>query len=370
MNVHALSRPPLIEARVMRLVARFVSRDTALPIAAIIAFVASAADGATTADATFTLFYLIPIALAVWFRSKRAGYVIVGQVMAMSTLVRVRLDHPRPHAYFLIWNFVVELGLYLVFVHLFDVVREHLEHETERRKAAIDQLRHADRLTTVGKLAAGIAHELGTPMGVISGRGSLIASGLSIGAEAQAAGSIIVEQVDRMLVIIRHLLDFARQGGTQKQATDVTALTNDVATLLGPSAQAAGVDIVVVGAPVVAPLNPAEIQQVLCNLVTNSVHAMPRGGRIEMGVHTERTRENRRRNDENFAVVTVRDEGTGIAADVLPRIFDPFFTTKEVGQGTGLGLSISYGIVSDHNGFIRVHSRQGEGTSVSVYLPM
>lgn len=354
----------------MRLVDRFISRDTALPVAAIVAFIASAGDAATTADATFTLFYLIPIALAVWFRSKRAGYVIVGQVMVMSTLVRVRLDNPRPHTYFLIWNFAVELGLYLVFVHLFDVVREHLEHETERRKAAIDQLRHADRLTTVGRLAASVAHELGTPMGVISGRGSLIASGLSVGAEAQAAGSIIVEQVDRMLVIIRHLLDFARRGGAQTQLTDVTALTNDVAAMLRPSAQAAGIDIVVTGARVVAPLNPTEIQQVLCNLVTNSVHAMPRGGRIEMRVHAERTRENKRHNDESFAVVTVRDQGNGIAADVLPRIFDPFFTTKDVGQGAGLGLSISYGIVGDHNGFIRVHSRQGEGTSVSVYLPM
>ena len=98
---------------------------------------------------------------------------------------------------------------------------------------------------------------------------------------------------------------------------------------------------------------------------------MTKGGRIDIGVRKERTcpPEQKRRNQEDYVVVTVRDGGTGIAPDVLPKIFDPFFTTKDVGQGTGLGLSVAYGIVRDHKGWVNVNTRLGDGTTFSVYLP-
>jgi signal transduction histidine kinase len=107
------------------------------------------------------------------------------------------------------------------------------------------------------------------------------------------------------------------------------------------------------------------------NLITNAIHATPDGGSIIVEAREERIQspESRHGGPQDYVVVSVADDGTGIAPDVLPKIFDPFFTTKDVGQGTGLGLSVAYGIVKDHYGWIAVNTRLGEGTTFLVYLP-
>jgi signal transduction histidine kinase len=236
---------------------------------------------------------------------------------------------------------------------------------------ALTQLRHAERLTTIGKLASGIAHEVGTPLNVISGHAELLVMGRLDTEGMKASGHILLEQTERVTTIIRQLLDFARRGGTHVEMTDINEVVNATGRLLESLARKSEVEIVVEGNSVHSAVNRSELQQVLTNLITNAVHAMPKGGRVAIGVSEQCTcsPDDRHGSPQNCVVLSVSDNGTGIAPDVLPRIFDPFFTTKEVGQGTGLGLSVAYGIVKDHHGWVSVNTRFGQGTTFSVYLP-
>lgn len=257
--------------------------------------------------------------------------------------------------------------------------RDQLHQETEARIAAMEQLRHAERLTTVGRLASGMAHELGTPMNVVSVRAELIIEEAP-SEEAVASAKIIKSQVDKMAAIIRQLLDFARRRTPRKGRVDLTRLAEEAAQLLEPLAKSKAVTIQVhcQGGPLPAEADAAQLQQVLTNLLLNAIQAMPQGtiqgGKIELGL--ERGDYRRRGAAANgvglgeFARIVVRDEGVGISKDHLHHIFDPFFTTKGVGEGTGLGLSIAYGIVEDHGGWIDVESVVGTGTSFFVYLPL
>jgi two-component system NtrC family sensor kinase len=247
--------------------------------------------------------------------------------------------------------------------------------EMEARLRTLEQLRHADRLKTIGTLVSGIAHELGTPLNVVSGRASLIASGRLAPSDVTDSARIIKEQVQRMAGIIRQLLDFARRKTPARVAVDLRILVQESLDMLAPLAEqqhavlTRSMDQVAVKVRV----DTGQIQQVLINLVTNAWQAMPQGGQIEIGVHgTEDARppvgvEQPR---GRYACVSVADRGAGIPEEDLHRIFDPFFTTKGVGQGTGLGLSVAYGIVRDHGGWIEVTSRLGAGACFSMYLPM
>jgi two-component system, NtrC family, sensor kinase len=179
---------------------------------------------------------------------------------------------------------------------------------------------------------------------------------------------IIVQQIERMSVIIRGLLDFSRRGARTKQSLDLRDLCSATAALLSPLAKTADVEITLAGEALRVSVNAGEIQQVLSNLITNAVHAMPSGGLIAIAIG--KTVELHDAKEQNYACITVRDGGTGIPPDVLPQIFDPFYTTKDVGQGTGLGLSVAYGIVRDHGGFIRVQSEIRKGATFRVLLPL
>jgi signal transduction histidine kinase len=187
----------------------------------------------------------------------------------------------------------------------------------------------------------------------------------------RASAQVVLEQTARVSIILRQLLDFARRGGAHPETTDLSELTRATVELLRPLAAKSRVRIACSGERTAARVNRSELQQVLTNLVTNAMHAMPGGGSIEVSTHHEFTsapghRDSQRR---GYAVVSVRDHGTGIALDVLPKIFDPFFTTKDVGRGTGLGLSVAYGIVADHHGWISIDTAEGRGTTVTVHLP-
>jgi len=251
--------------------------------------------------------------------------------------------------------------------------QERIEKETEERIAAEQQLRHADRLMTVGKLASGMAHELGTPLNVVSGRAQMIFQGQSTGEEAKADARIIWEQTKRMTKIMRELLDFARPRPAQREQVDLRAVADQTMTMLSPMARSRDVTLKVVdGAAAHADVDSAQLQQVLTNLVVNAIHATQSGGQVDVSFRHAIAKAPADQGGRSgpCLVIEIRDTGSGIEPGVISRIFEPFFTTKDVGEGTGLGLSVTHGIVREHGGFISVHSVLGKGTTFAVHLPL
>jgi signal transduction histidine kinase len=335
------------------------------------AVLAALGDALTAAEIAFTLIYLLPIALVTWFRGRRYGLAMAAFCVASSAFIRFFID-PRHFTYLaLFWNLAGEALIFLLFSYTMANLRERIDNEMSLRLSALEELRHAERLNTIGKLASGVAHELGTPLNVIAGRAELIYSGRVDLAAARGSASIIGEQADRMSHIIRGLLDFGHRSGTETRAENLLQLSEETSELLTVLAKKVGVEIVVAGREIKSSVNRWEIQQVLSNLLANAIQAMPSGGRIEVSVHEEQTAlpENGDSARRAYACITVRDRGSGIEPEILPKIFDPFFTTRTVGEGTGLGLSIAYGIVRDHGGALRVQSVLGEGTTFQVFLP-
>ncbi len=243
----------------------------------------------------------------------------------------------------------------------------------EANMRALDQLRHADRLATVGRLAAGMAHELGTPLNVVSARAKPIWTGKVEGDAAKDNARIVVEQVDRMAKIMRQLLDFARKRALSRVTADLVAGVQRIAAILEPMARKGGVEIVVEGPtdPVEANLDPGQMDQVVTNLVINAIQASPRGQTVTVRVTREPASSAVDGHPDPVPCVVVRviDRGAGIPPAHLAQVFEPFFTTREIGDGTGLGLSVAYGIVKDHGGWIHVDSTPGAGSTFSVNLP-
>jgi signal transduction histidine kinase len=237
------------------------------------------------------------------------------------------------------------------------------------------QLRHADRLSTVGSLAAGIAHELGTPLMVVRGRAKRI-----LGRARQEGGDdalIIVEQADRMAAIIRQLLDYARQRSAVKAPADVAALARETLTMLRPFAAKQSVTLRIdASSATPTPVDAGQIQQVLANLVMNGVQAMRTGGELLVAIERVPPGAAHPAADASadpgaeYLRVRVVDQGVGIRPEHLRHVFDPFFTTKDIGEGTGLGLSVTHGIVAEHGGWIDVASEVGVGTTFTVHLPL
>jgi two-component system, NtrC family, sensor kinase len=238
---------------------------------------------------------------------------------------------------------------------------ERADKETKGRIATLEQLRHADRLSTVGQLASGIAHELGTPLNVVAARAKMIEREESRGPDALDDARTIREQADRMTRIIRQLLDFARQKSAVRLDFDLNALVTRTLTILAPLASKARVRLEpqCPPEPVVVGVDLLQMEQVLTNLVINAIQAQPDGGVVRLRVSRS----------EGSVVVEVEDEGEGMTEEVKARVFEPFFTTKDVGRGTGLGLSVVYGIVQEHGGRITIDSEPGQGAKFTVVLP-
>lgn len=244
----------------------------------------------------------------------------------------------------------------------------------EEKLAALETLRHTERLATLGQLSAGMAHELGTPLNVISGRAKLISRGGLPEEDVTRSARIIGEQSERMTVIMRQLLSFARRSESRKQQVDLGPLLRTIEPLIAPTAHNQKVELAIGenGEPFLVEVDSGQLQQVLLNLCLNGIQAMPEGGRLELEyLRTQATPPETLETDRrDWACIRVCDQGTGIDDETLKQIFDPFFTTKDVGQGTGLGLSIAYGIVEEHGGWIQVDSTVGQGSCFNVYLPL
>jgi signal transduction histidine kinase len=241
--------------------------------------------------------------------------------------------------------------------------------ETTARIDAIEQLRHADRLITVGRLAAGIAHELGTPLNVIAGRVKMLRRG---NVEPEVSGeylAAVAEQAERMTTIIRQLLDFAGRREPRPTATDLHVIARAIARLVEPIARKHHVSVTVTSeGSAMAVGDPVQLEQVLSNLVVNGIHACKSGGKVEIACGTEPASGEAQAGAKR-AYLRVSDDGHGMDESTKARIFEPFFTTKDVGQGTGLGLSVAHGIVLENEGSIAVSSQAGQGSTFVVSLP-
>jgi signal transduction histidine kinase len=253
--------------------------------------------------------------------------------------------------------------------------RDRVLAESSARVQAVEQLRHADRLSTVGKLAAGVAHELGTPLAVAAGRAQEIVDGEApASAEARALAGIVVEQTRRMTRIIRQLLDFARRAPMRHERLKLGQLVSATIDMLAAMARKQQVELVAGGDVGEAEIlgDPGQLQQIVANLVVNALQATPAGGRVELSVGSAVLAPPPEVPGGAQAMVTVSVHDTGAGMDALTRsrVFEPFFTTKDVGDGTGLGLSVAWGLARDHGGWIAVDSTIGAGTTFIIALPL
>jgi signal transduction histidine kinase len=251
--------------------------------------------------------------------------------------------------------------------NLIDTISRHVSVVIERREASREktrlqeQLLHADRLATIGQLAAGVAHELNEPLGNMLGFAQLAARQPGVTEGLKRDLDKIVSGCLQSRRIIRKLMTFARQNLPEKQISNLNRLISDGLALFESRCASSGIRLLrELGASVPAvAVDPSQINQVLVNLVVNAIQAMPGGGRLTVGTRAV----------DSAAEMRVTDTGSGMSEEVAKKVFLPFFTTKDVDEGTGLGLSVVHGIVTAHEGSIEVTSREGKGTTFTVRLP-
>jgi signal transduction histidine kinase len=228
------------------------------------------------------------------------------------------------------------------------------------------QLSQADKLSSIGLLAAGVAHEVNTPLAVISSYTQMLAKQLQ--GDPQKSGLLekITRQTFRASEIVSNLLNFSRTSGTEFADVDINKVITDTLALLEHQFKTAKVQVnseLTKGISAIQG-NPGRLQQVFLNLFLNAKDAMPGGGTLNVAT-----------SNGNMVSVRVSDTGSGIAPEHIQRIYDPFFTTKTAHQegqkrGTGLGLSVTYGIIQEHAGKIRVESNPGSGTTFALDFPL
>ena len=236
--------------------------------------------------------------------------------------------------------------------------------QTEEEKARLqEQLRHADRLATIGQLAAGVAHELNEPLGSILGFAQLTKKSRDL--PRQAADDI--ERIEKASLhareVVRKLMLFSRQMPPQKSKVNVNRIVEEGLYFLESRCAKEGIDVVRLLAPDLPDITAdrSQLHQVLVNLVVNAIQAMPGGGTLRVTTRAE---------GEDHVAITVEDTGAGMSEDVVKQIFVPFFTTKDVTEGTGLGLPVVHGIVTSHGGSINVESEVCRGTRFEIRLPV
>jgi signal transduction histidine kinase/CheY-like chemotaxis protein len=253
--------------------------------------------------------------------------------------------------------------------------RNQLTEEVAERRSTEHQLRHAQRMETVGHLAGGVAHDFNNLLQVISGYTELALGGLSNDDSHYNDLRHVHKAAEQAKTLTRQLLAFSRQEVSLPRHVDLTKLVAGQIKMLGRLISA---DIEIVFVPSEQPstvyADSGQIEQVLVNFCVNARDAMPQGGSLTIEVSNVVLDErSRARNPEarpgNYVVLSVTDTGYGMDWETQQKIFDPFFTTKEVGKGTGLGLATAFGTVRQHNGFLDVSSTVNAGTSMRVYLP-
>jgi two-component system sensor histidine kinase HydH len=325
----------------------------------------------------FRRLYYIPIVLGgLWFalRGGLGTSIVVSILYAPHVLFQWgNMPAAKPEQY-------LEILLYNVIGFLTGFLSQRERTQKERYQAAVghleksyaqlkeqadlileieEQLRRADRLSALGELSAGMAHEIRNPLGSIRGTAEILQDGIESSDPRYEFTRILIKEVDRLNRVVQNFLDFARPAEKERSAVDVGGLLREVLTLTRLHAQKNGVKIELeVGETPPVQANPEQIKQAFLNLILNALQAMPDGGTLTLAAETE----------EDRLRLRFSDTGQGIPQENLERVFNPFFTTRS--NGTGLGLAITHRIIQGHGGRMEVESRVGEGTTFTVILPV
>jgi len=250
-------------------------------------------------------------------------------------------------------------------------LEDRVAEKTRELRRAHDEVLHSETMASVGKMAAVVAHEINNPLSGILTYSKLLKKWVDSGQvsadkkqEARECLDLITSESRRCGELVRNLLTFARQSPMNVQPTDINRVVEQCLLLVRHKLEIGSIELhstLAEGLPRLQ-CDPSQIEQVLLAVIVNAADAMPKGGNlwIESRLHTEGRQ----------VSLTVRDDGSGIPPDVMPKIFEPFVTTKDHEHGTGLGLAVSRGIVERHSGKISIESEVGRGTTVTITLPV
>jgi signal transduction histidine kinase len=314
--------------------------------------------------------YYAPVILAAYWYGIRGGLLAAGiSAIAYAPHIHSAWSHNSPYTASQYAELVVFLLLGLSVGTIASHERrltkryrgaaESLENANRELRESSEQLRRAERLSALGEISAGLAHEIRNPLAGLKGALEIVASRAVAGTPEAEFSAVATRELHRLEGLVQEFLAYARPRPPRIRPTDVPAVLDRVTTLLRPEAERSGVALAVEGsnAPAELKIDPEQIEQVLVNVVLNAVQASPRGATvtIQHGPADGRYR------------LAVSDQGPGIPSDARARIFEPFFTTKE--RGTGLGLAISQRIVAAHHGEIHISSSKETGTVVEIVLP-
>ncbi len=249
--------------------------------------------------------------------------------------------------------------------HRYQLTAEQLEQSYSQLREQADlileieeQLRRADRLSALGELSAGMAHEIRNPLGSIRGTAEILQEGIDPSDRRYEFARILLKEVDRLNRVVEDFLRFAQPAPAERDRFAAAGLIEEVVQLTSRQAQKHQVDIAFEQHPVPEILGDAgQVRQAFLNLVLNAIQAMPDGGRLTIVLRAQ----------DDEVIAEFLDNGPGIPLENLERIFNPFFTTRS--EGIGLGLAITHRIVEGNGGRIEVASKVGEGTSFAIYLP-
>jgi two-component system sensor histidine kinase HydH len=321
--------------------------------------------------------YIVPIIIGAYWYGIKGG---VGVSIVSTILFSPHLFLHWHDPFLDVYNYV-ELFLFLLIGGVTGVLSQMERNQRERYEESLlrldeshrklreqtdilfeteEQLRRADRLSALGELSAGMAHEIRNPLGAIKGAAEILKDDYTPDESKYEFIQILLKETDRLNHIVQEFLGFARPKQPEFQPVDVNEAIESVLTLSGQEARKAGILVEKKLDPSIGrrSLDAGLLKQAFLNLVLNAVQAMPQGGTltIESGIR------------DNAIEVKITDTGTGIADDDRKKLFSPFFTTKK--DGTGLGLAITYRIIENHKGRIDVKSERGKGTTFTVRIPI
>jgi PAS domain S-box-containing protein len=250
---------------------------------------------------------------------------------------------------------------------------ECIAKDLTRLKTMMEQLISSEKMASVGQMAAGIAHEINTPLGIILGYAQLMMDDFDKDSESYQNLEVIERQTQASRKIVADLLKYSRQSGSARETVDFNEILDDAVAITEHNLNLSHIKVMLALTPDLPPIvgDPEKLRQVVVNLINNAHHAMEGQGSGELQLAT------RFDSRTGKVIAEVRDSGHGIPDHIKARIFDPFFTTKPVGKGTGLGLSVSYGIIQEHGGTIEIESpvtgpgnTLQQGTLFRLVLPM